>query len=121
MLSMILLEADANKIALSHADHVAIGQIPVFGHLVTVDPDASLLGRAASLAGALREAGLEKRGDQFGPAGNEVGDLARLLALAKPAVPLGLGGGRRVGAVEALDEAPSDCRLCVTRVRGPLV
>src|SRR6202171_4428032 len=116
MLSMILLEADANKAALSDADDAPLGHVPVLGDLLAVDTHAPLLEQPPGVAGALREACLEQHRDQVGAARREVGDLARRLAAANPPLPLRLGLGRRMRAVEPLDESPGDGSLRIARI-----
>src|SRR5207302_9615495 len=52
IVSMILPEANPNKIPFSGADDILVGERHVLGDLVSVDPDAALLEQPPGFAGA---------------------------------------------------------------------
>jgi hypothetical protein len=72
MLSVILAEEHANKIAFSDADDGAVGNADIVCDLISIDPDTALLEQPARLAGALRKARLEEDGDQVWAARTEL-------------------------------------------------
>src|SRR5438105_3218464 len=121
MLSVILAEADANKIAFSGADDGAVSDVDIVRDLISADPDAALLEQPAGLAGALRKARLEEDRDQVGAAWPELAQLGWQLPLAETPLPLGFSRLGGVCAVQPLYQAAGDSRFGIPRIVGQLV
>src|ERR1700730_9670294 len=100
----ILPEPDPNKIPLSDADDIGVGEVAIPRLRIPVDPDPTLLEQTPQLAGAFRDAGFEDRRGQVGPARPELRDLARQLPLPEAPVPLRIGRGCGLRSLEALDK-----------------